>query len=108
MVQSDASAIITTSAVSVYIVQLLKKWSKIKFINESSHALNTCLSVVLAIASSIGIATSFDQTNGILTITGLTLQGVLAGGWAALKSFVMNQLIYHGVTAKANGNGAGN
>jgi len=105
MVQSDATAVITASGVSAWLINLLKNSEKIPWISNNTRTLNTAISAMLAVAASIGIGMTFDDTHGVLTITGLTLTGLLTGLYAALKSFVMNQLILHGVLSNNAGQG---
>lgn len=97
-VATDTTAVLTASAVSVWIIQQLKNWKWFKLLTPSSATLNRVASVIAAVFTATGIHVVFNS--GTLTITGLTLTTILAASIAWFKSFVMNELIYQGVVNK--------
>lgn len=100
--QTDTTAVITISAVSVWLIQKLKSVAWVPFIQEHSKVANTIASVATAFVAAAGIHVGFVAASGTLTITGLTITGVATGLWLAGKSFVFNELIYQS-TLKRSG-----
>lgn len=98
LVPGDATVIITTSAVSVWLIQQLKKSKWFALLTPSSTTMNRLASIVGALLSATGIHLAFNA--GTLTITGLTLATAVPALIAWFKSFVMNELIYMGVQTK--------
>ena len=97
-VATDTTAVLTASAVSVWVIQQLKNSSWFKMLTPSSAVMNRLASAVAAIFTATGIHVAF--ASGTLTITGLTLGAILGAAIAWFKSFVMNELIYQGIVNK--------
>ena len=97
-VATDTTAVLTASAVSVWVIQQLKNSSWFKMLTPSSAVMNRLASAVAAIFTATGIHVAF--ASGTLTITGLTLSAILGAAIAWFKSFVMNELIYQGIVNK--------
>jgi hypothetical protein len=98
-VATDTTAVLTASAVSVWIIQQLKSATWFKVLTPSTATLNRLASIIAAAATATGIHVAFSA--GTLTITGLTLTGIIAAVIAWFKSFVMNELIYQGIANRA-------
>jgi hypothetical protein len=94
-VATDTTAVLTASAVTVWLIQKLKEASWFKMLTPSSTTMNRLASVVAAILTATGIHVAFNS--GTLTVTGLTGMAILTAGIAWVKSFVMNELIYQGI-----------
>lgn len=89
---------ITASAVSVFLINLLKNAKWFPWIDKESKAGARMFALLLAAASAAGIHAAY--AGGTLTITGLTLTGILAGGWLWLKSFALQEWIYQSSKVK--------
>lgn len=97
-VATDTTAVLTASAVSVWIIQELKKAKWFQLLTPSTATLNRLASMLAAVATATGIHVAFSA--GTLTISGLTLTGIIGAVIAWFKSFVMNELIYQGIANK--------
>jgi hypothetical protein len=96
IVQTDATAMLTASAISVYLIQRLKSASWFKLLTPNTKYLNIAASLFAAAIAATGIHYTFDPNAGTLTITGLTIAGILTALWTWAKSFALNELIYQG------------
>jgi len=102
-VATDTTAVLTASAVSVWVIQRLKHAAWFQMLTPSTATLNRLASFIAAAATATGIHVAFSA--GTLTITGLTLSGIVAAVIAWFKSYVMNELIYQGVVKKPTSQG---
>lgn len=89
---------ITASAVSVFLINALKNARWFPLLQKESVAAGRIFGILFAAASALGIHAAF--TGGTLTITGLTLTGVLGAGWLWLKSFALQEWIYQSSRVK--------
>jgi len=96
LIQTDATATLTASAISVYVIQKLKNSGWFKLLTPDSKYMNIFASIVAAGVSATGINYTFNESTGTLTITGLTLTGILTMLWIWAKSFVINEVLYQG------------
>ncbi len=103
MVDSDATAVITTSAVSAWIIRLMRDNPKVAVINPNSVLAPHAFSVLFAVLSAAGIHFAFDQATGVLTIGGLTAGNLLHVGYDVFKSFVMNSIMLSNQNGKPDG-----
>lgn len=87
---------ITGSALVVLLIQKLKSAKWVPFISQKSDGLNRLLAALGAMLSSIGVHATFDHSSGVLTITGLTLMGILTGIWHWGNSLALQELMYRG------------
>lgn len=96
-VQTDLPAIISSSAISVAIIQAMKNsdWPIFKAITQDSSGLNRFLAWFAAVIAGVGIHWHFDSSLGALTITGLTSQAIMSAAVNACKSYGFNWLIYN-------------
>ena len=95
-VATDTTAILTASAVSVWIIQKLKTAHWFQLLTPSTATLNRLASIIAALLTATGIHVAFSM--GTLTISGLTVTGIIGALIAWFKSFVMNEILYQ-VTA---------
>jgi hypothetical protein len=92
---------LTASAMVVWILQQLKKAKTIPWVSVETDKLNRWLAVLGAALASIGIHYTFDHTAGVLTITGLTLTGILTGTWHWFQSYVVQEALYRATVYKS-------
>ena len=64
------------------------------WVTNQTAALNRAIAVIASLFSALGIHFSFSATQGVLTITGLTIAGIAGFVWHWLVSFVSQQLIF--------------
>lgn len=96
-VSTELPALISTSAMSVAIIQWLKNTKYVPFVSQHTAGINRILGWGSAFLSSIGIHYTYDAHLGSLTITGLTLIAIFHAGLDASKSYAFNWLIYNGM-----------
>lgn len=96
-VSTDLPAIISTSAISVALIQAVKnsQWPMLKAFSQESSGLNRTLSWLAALIAGVGIHYHYDPSLGALTITGLTGPAIYSAGVSAMKSYGFNWLIYN-------------
>lgn len=85
---------LTSSAVVVYAIELLKKSQWFPMITAESRTLNRWAAVLGSGAAAIGVHVAFDSTAGALMITGLTMSGLAHGAWHWLQQMAITQLSY--------------
>ena len=86
---------LTASAVTVYIIETLKKSTKLGFIGQNTNVINTLASLLGSIATASALHWTFDKGSGAVVIT-LNAYSLLHGGWDVFRSFAMNELVYRG------------
>jgi hypothetical protein len=92
--QVETMTTITAAAVAVWVIQKLKALPWFGWIEEGKPLANRIAGIVVATASVVGIGVSYSGTAHTLTISGLTLTGVIAAGWAWVKQFAAQEMIY--------------
>lgn len=99
---------LTVSSVVVWIIKKVKEASWFPWLSEAT-ARNAQMAwgLVAAVITGLGIQYTFDAASGSLVVTGLTLAGMGSALWAAAQSFVVQQLVYHGVVKPAAPTAAG-
>lgn len=103
-VSTELPALISTSALSVAIIQWMKNSALpgLGFVNHDSPGVSRALAWLAALISGVGIHYHYDPTVGALTITGLTATALVTMGLNAAKSYGFNWFIYN-VTLKGKG-----
>ena len=91
---------VTTSAVIAYFLEWLKGTRLFPWLSMETAKLNRVVAVILSGIGALGVHANFDQTSGVLTITGLTVVTILHGLWDWAQAFVTQQVIYDGVVQK--------
>lgn len=94
-VSTELPAIISTSALSVAIIQWMKGSKLFTFINHDTPGMNRALCWIAAFISGVGIHYNYDPALGALTITGLTFSSIVSAGMQSAKSYAFNWLIYN-------------
>lgn len=80
------------SAISVYLIQALKKWGRLSFISQDTDGLNRTISVLVALLSAASIQFAF--ADGVLTVSGLTAENAAKLIWGAVKMFCLQEVTY--------------
>ncbi len=96
-VSTELPALISTSAMSVAIIQWLKNTKYVPFMDQHSAGINRLVGWVSALTSSVDIHYSYDSHLGTLTLTGLTAAAIFHASMDATKSYAFNWLIYNGM-----------
>jgi len=99
--EGELTAHLTTAAVIVYAIEWLKRSRGFSFLAADTTTINRIVSALLAAVAAVGINWTYDSSQGVLTITGLTLVSVTATGWEWVKQFAVQQVLYDGVIQKA-------
>jgi hypothetical protein len=96
-VSTELPALISTSALSVAIIQWFKNSDLpiFKAFNQQSSGLNRTVAWLAAIIAGVGIHYQYDASAGSLTITGLTVAALWHTGMDSAKSYAFNWLIYN-------------
>lgn len=94
---------VTISAVVVFLLERLKRARWFPWLSAEKEKVTQWVAAALAALAALGIHTEFDATKGVLIISGLTVAGVLHGGFEVLRSLAFQELIYHGVVKKPAG-----
>lgn len=100
---NDISTQLVASSIAVWVIQIIKKSKYFPWITAQTGRLNRVVAVVVSGLTAVGIHVTFDHSSGVLTISGLTAAGIVVGFGTWLKSFVMQELVYQGVTTKSKG-----
>lgn len=97
-VSTELPALITTSALSVAVIQAIKNSNLpiFKAFGPDSVGLNRTLAWLAALIAGVGIHWHYDTSLGSLTVTGLTGPALYSAGVNAAKSYAFNWLIYRG------------
>ena len=96
-VTTELPGLITTSAMSVAIIQWLKNTKYLPFINQHTTGINRMVGWGTAMLSATGLHYTYDAHSGTLTLTGLTLMTVAHALFDTTKSYAFNWLIYNGM-----------
>lgn len=96
-VSTDLPAIVSTSALSVAIIQWMKNSNLpiLRAFSQQSSGLNRTVAWLAAVIAGVGIHSHYDPSLGALTITGLTGHAVYSAAINACKSYGFNWLIYN-------------
>jgi hypothetical protein len=96
-VSTELPALISTSALSVAIIQWMKnsELSILKPFSQQSAGLNRLVAWIAAVIAGVGIHYHYDPSLGALTITGLTATALWSTGVNSAKSYAFNWLIYN-------------
>lgn len=87
----------TSAAIVVYALQWIKGAGWCQWLTMETESLNRVVAAIAAAGSAIGIHAAYDTTGGVLTISGLTLAGVIHGVWHWANQFALQQLAFDAV-----------
>lgn len=96
-VTTELPSLITTSAMTVAIIQWFKNTRLIPFMDEHTAAINRTVAWIAAFASAAGIHYTWDATTATIAISGLHPIVVLHAAGDVLKSYAFQWLVYKGV-----------
>ena len=85
---------LTSSAVVVYAIELVKKSAIFPWLTAETKTLNRWLAVIGSGIAAIGVHFAYDAKDGALVITGLTLGAVAHGLWHWAQQYALTQLAY--------------
>ena len=85
----------TASTVIVFLGHMLE--AKFPKLSQVAPAVKRTVYWLVAGASALGVHTAWNSTEGILTISGLTLAGLTHAGWHWLQSVALQEFV-HGST----------
>lgn len=90
----------TVGYIASALIEFLKQQKWFVFANVDTARLNRAFSMFVAFLSALAIHATYDSEQGVLTITGLTLTGVVHAGWAWIQQFALQQAAYKGLVQK--------
>ena len=90
---------VALSAVVVFLLQMAKKWDKLKWINTQSATVNRILAVLLAGLTAAGVHWAYDTNfswaaGGNIIVTWPGISAFAHGGWEWLQSFSVQEWMY--------------
>ena len=94
MDQSFLANQIGASALIVYLMQLVKSWSKVPWITTETEKVNRIASILLSGLAAIGIHAHYDGVAQTLTFTGVGLTAILTGLWNWAVSYAITHGFY--------------
>lgn len=80
--------------VVVYVIEAIKRLKMVPWLTQETKRLNRVVALVVAAAAAIGIHFSFDETAGVLMVSGLHWSGILHGLYEFAKQAAMQQFAY--------------
>ena len=98
---NEIMAHLTSGALIVYAIEWAKGWGWLRWINADSKTLNRALSAGAALVIAMGISVQGDAATG-WTIHVPMASALLSGGYEWVKQFMVQQVVFDGVIAKAN------
>lgn len=101
MVTTELPALLTTSAMTVAVIEWLKNTKLVPFMSQHTAALNRTVAWLAAFCTGTGIHYQFDATAHSLTITGLSLAVIGHAVWDTTKSYAFNWMLYKGIIKPA-------
>lgn len=96
-------SIITSSAVSVWLIQQLKQATWFPWLAAKAKTGSRLASALLAALSAAGLQWQWTAATHTLVITNLTLVVVALGLWHWLAHFSLNEVIYQAALNKPSG-----
>lgn len=94
-VSTELPGLLTTSAMSVAIIQWLKNAKWVPFMDQHTAGINRAVSWGAAFLAATGLHYNYDPNSGTLTIMNLTAMAIVHAMWDATKSYAFNWLIYN-------------
>lgn len=94
---------ITSSALVVWIMQMLKKSRWFKWVEEGRPVMNRCTAAVGALAGHLGITFTWNAANHSLGIEGLYFATILHFIWQWANQYALQEIIYQTAVNKPTG-----
>ncbi len=85
---------ITAGAVAVFIIQKLKNWSALPWINHWTPNVNRAVAILSSFLTAIGVHMAYSSVDHTLLISGLSLTGILGMMWVWIKQFALQEYVY--------------
>lgn len=98
-----ALSVFGSSAIVVWIMQVIKKSKWLNFVQEGKPLLNRTISIVGALGFHLGIHEAWNASNHSLLITGLSFSSVLTFLWQWANHFAMQEVVYQAAVNKPSG-----
>jgi len=96
-VSTELPGLITTSAMTVAIIQWLKNTKLVPFIDQHSSTLNRVVGWCAAFISAAGLHYTWDASTGTLTLMNIHVASIMHGAADVTKSYAFQWLIYKGI-----------
>src|SRR6185369_16482570 len=96
-VSTELPGLITTSAMTVAIIQWLKNTKLVPFIDQHSSTLNRVVGWCAAFISAAGLHYTWDASTGTLTLLNIHVASIMHGAADVTKSYAFQWLIYKGI-----------
>lgn len=87
------------NAICISAIQHVKNSKWFPWLSAETERLNRFVAIIVSGATAFGIHTSFDHSNGVLTITGLTLATIGTGIYNWGSSYITQQVLYKATVA---------
>ncbi len=91
---------VTTAALVAFVLQWAKRSPWCPWLQADDKRVQFYLSGVLALATSLGIAYTWNADTGTLVITGLSWSTIGPAAWDWIRQWVMQQAVYQGVVQR--------
>jgi len=99
--QENIMAQIVLAYLGTRLVELLKRWSGVPWMTDTTEKVNRAVAALVALVATIGIsvAGSWDGTAHTYTIVigGLDVGNILGVLWGWFSQFVLQQMAYKGI-----------
>lgn len=79
------------------LIEFLKKQPWFPLANVDNAKLNRAFAAMMSLFAALAIHATFDSAAGVLTITGLTWQGIAHSAWAWIQQYAFQQAAYKGL-----------
>jgi hypothetical protein len=81
------------SAMIAWLLNLVKRAEAIPWITHETERLNTITAVIVSGLAAAGIHFRFEGEAGVLTISGLTLAGIIHALWEWAKAYILQEYV---------------
>jgi hypothetical protein len=85
---------LTSGAVTVFIIQLMKRWSALPWITHWTPKVNRAVAIIGSFCTAVGVHFAYSAVEHTVVISGLTLTGILGMAWVWIKQFALQEYVY--------------
>jgi hypothetical protein len=85
---------ITAGALAVFIIQKMKAWSALPWINHWTPNVNRAVAIGSSFLTAVGVHMAYSSVDHTLLISGLSLTGILGMMWVWIKQFALQEYVY--------------